>query len=101
MWEVVTKTELSRPLAGNVPYKPILSIIIHGAHEIFFKEKQYSSLSESDILVFRVLIDDDYLDVSTYSKILKLLDELIDIIYQILYFNHLFLQYQWKIIFDK
>ncbi len=82
----VAKIQLYLQSDINLFYKFHFSIssISKISRNVLFREKQYASLSQSDTLVFQILISNDYLDISTYSKILKLLDDLINILHEIL-----------------
>lgn len=50
------------------------------ATNVLFKGEGLTQLNSNDTIVFRILIEEDNLDISTYSKILSLLNELIDIL---------------------
>jgi hypothetical protein len=50
------------------------------ANEILFADNKLSQIESDEIIVFRILVGEGNLDLSTYGKILKLIDELIQIL---------------------
>ena len=53
------------------------------ANEILFADNKLNQIESDEIIVFRILVGEGNLDLSTYGKILKLIDELIQILEKI------------------
>lgn len=53
------------------------------ANEILFTDNKLNQIESDEIIIFRILIGEGNLDLSSYGKILKLIDELIQILEKI------------------
>jgi hypothetical protein len=53
------------------------------ANEILFTDDKLNQIESDEIIVFRILVGEGNLDLSSYGKILKLIDELIQILEKI------------------